>query len=188
MSNRLSRNTTISLLILWGLTLIACNGAGNKNKNEGKDGQAKGKEGNQPQHAKIGDEVSFNDSTWVVLSAEDKGNTIQSNNQFQKDAETTGKFVLVHFKVTNLSKKEQRIINIPKVIDSDGREFKHHDKQTFYIPKGSETMTNKALPASLPKEFYGVYEVPADAKGLRFQTRDLSSVISPDYKLVELGF
>jgi hypothetical protein len=40
----------------------------------------------------------------------------------------------------------------------------------------------------LTKKFYAVYEVPADAKVLRFQARDLTSVFSPDYELTDLRF
>ena len=139
--------------------------------------------------AKIGDEFSFNnDSTWVVVNAEDRGNSLKSNNQFQKDAQTNGKFIMVQFKVTNLTNKEERLLNGPKLIDSQGREFRNYDKQFFYIPKGAKTMSLEAIPAGIPREFYGVYEVPADANGFRFQARDLKSVFSPDYKLVDLGF
>lgn len=139
--------------------------------------------------AKIGDEISFdNDSTWVVLSAEDKGNSLTSNNQFVKDAQTDGKFILVRFKVSNLTNKEERLFSGPKLIDSKGREFKSYDKQSFFIPKGAKTMSLEAIPAGLPREFYAVYEVPADANGLRFQARDLKSAFRPDYKLVDLGF
>jgi hypothetical protein len=186
---------TVSMVLVCIAMFIACGGKGDKNKDGGGGGQAKdggSKDGGSKEAKagfKLGDEISFNDSKWVVMTAEDKGKTLTSNNQFQKDATSAdGKFILIQFKVTNLGNKEQRLINTPKVIDSKGREFKHMDKQAFYIPKDAKTMTLEALPASLSREFYGVYEVPADATGLKFQTRDLSSLISPDYKLVELGF
>ena len=178
-------------MLLFGIggvvLIIVLASAGSRGtKKEGNPDQTK--EGAKAS-AKIGDEIQFGgDSTWVVLAAEDKGTAITSNNPLQQDAQTTGRFILVHFKVTNLGKKEQRIVNTPKLIDSQQREFKNYDHQTFYIPKGGETMTGKAIPASLAKEFYAVYEVPPDAKGLRFQTRDLSSSFTPDFKLVDLGF
>jgi len=123
-----------------------------------------------------------------VLNAWDEGGTLRSNNQFQKDAQTAGKFIVIHFKVTNLGNKEQRIFDTPKLIDSQGREFGQYDGQAFYIPQGSKSMTFEALPASLTKEFHCVYEVPADAVGLRFQARDITSMFAPNYKLVDLGF
>jgi hypothetical protein len=186
----MTRILTISMVVLCAIMFIACAGKGDKDKNKGDGGEAKKGDGKDAKAGlKIGDEVSFKDSTWVVIKAEDKGKTLTSNNQFQKDATSSdGKFILIQFKVTNLGNKEQRLINTPKVIDSKGREFKHMDKQAFFIPKDAKTMTLEALPASLSREFYGIYEVPADATGLKFQTRDLSSLISPDYKLVDLGF
>lgn len=139
--------------------------------------------------AKIGEEVTFNnDSTWIVLNAENKGNFLKSNNMFQKDAQSDGKFIVVQFKVSNLTNKEERLFIGPKLIDSKGREFKHYDHESFYIPDGAKTMSLEAIPAGLPREFYAVFEVPADATGIRFQARDLKSVFSPDYKLVDMGF
>jgi hypothetical protein len=128
------------------------------------------------------------DSTWIVLNAENRGNSLTSNNQFQKNAQSDGKFIVVQFKVSNLTNKEERLFVGPKLIDSKGREFNHYDHDTFYIPKGKKTMSMEAVPAGLPREFYAVYEVPADASGLRFQARDLKSVFSPNYKLIDLGF
>lgn len=138
--------------------------------------------------AKIGDEVLLSDSKWLVLKAEDKGNTLMAVSRFSKDATTTGKFVLVHFKVTNLSNKEVQI-DKAVLVDSQGREFSTFGDQYKYLPKEAKKLDIfNPLPASVPKEFYGIYEVPADANGLRFRARDMRPFDSREYKLVELGF
>lgn len=197
MNKKFRRIATVCMLILAGVTLLACVDKNKKNKDGGdqpkaqEDGKAskddaKKKSGeNLP---KIGEEISFKDSKWTVVAAEEKGGFLKSNNQFQEDARTGGKFIVVQFKVTNLGKTEHRIISTPKLIDSQGREFKDYDNQTFFIPEGAKTMALEAIPAGLPRDFYAVYEVPGDATGLRFQARDLTSVFSPDFKLIDLGF
>lgn len=135
--------------------------------------------------AKIGDEVKFDDSTWVVLDAKLAGKTLKSNNQFQEDAKTEGKFVVVRFKVTNKTNKEERIMDQPKLVDSKGREFKHVDSQAFYVSPKAKTLGLEALPSSLAKEFSAVYEVAADSGGLQFQARALSAF--GDKTLVDLA-
>ena len=147
MSRRLGRILTVSLLILWGISLIACIGKDDKNQGQPQVVVQQNAPPPPPQNvqnnpatpwqvppqnaksvalAKIGDEISFNnDSTWVVLSAENKGNTLKSNNRkplqwwlmtnenkekflksskFLKDAETSGKFIVVRYRVCNLMK------------------------------------------------------------------------------------
>ncbi len=94
--------------------------------------------------------------------------------------------MLVHFKVKNLTNKEDRIMDQPKVIDSKGREFSPYDHQAFFVPKNAKTLSLEALPPSLAKEFWGVYEVAADSAGLSYQARALA--LGGDKKLVALGF
>lgn len=218
MNKKFRRLATIGMVIVIGITLLACTDKKGqqqqpqanqqppqpKQQPQAQDGQPDKEEAKKVVKkatdkkkeakkeiivAKIGEEVTFdNDSTWIVLDVDDRGNSLKSNNQFKKDAQTDGKFVIVKFKVSNLTNKEERLFAGPKLIDSQGRQFNHYDSQNFYIPKGAKTMSLEAIPAGLPREFYAIYEVPADANGFRFQTRDLKSVFSPDYKLIDLGF
>ena len=133
----------------------------------------------------IGEKITFNDSEWIVTDAQIKGKSMKSNNPFQEDATTEGKFVIVAYKVKNLSNKEERILDTPKIVDSQGREFREYDKGAFYIPENGKTLIMDALPSGLQKQFYAVYEVADDAKGFKFQARALS--INGDKKLLDLG-
>jgi len=136
--------------------------------------------------AKINDLVKLHDSEWVVLGAEDLGKTAVSNNRFQKDAQTEGRFIRVHFRVTNRTKKEERLlINVPVIVDSQGREFKHIDGESFYIPNGAKTLSMEALPPDIGKEFYEVYEVSAGASELKLRVSPIEA-LGPK-KLVDLG-
>lgn len=136
--------------------------------------------------AKIGDTVKFKDSEWTVIKAEDKGTTLKSNNQFQEAAKSDGgKFIVVAFKVKNLGQKEERILDHPKLKDSQGSEFGTIDMQSIYIPDGKKTMGLEALPSSLVKEFWAVYEVAGDSKGLQFMAREVA--MAGDTHPVDLG-
>lgn len=136
--------------------------------------------------AKIGDTVTFSDSVWSVTKAEDLGSTAKSNNQFQPALKSEGgKFIRVVMKVTNLEKKEERLFDPPKLADAQGREFRPVDMTVFYIPEGKKTLQLEAIPPSLPKEFWEVYEVAANSTGLRFMARELS--VAGSTQAIDLG-
>lgn len=126
--------------------------------------------------AKVGETVRFDDSTWTVVKAENLGSTVKSNNQFQPALKSDGgSFVRVVIKVTNLGKTEERLFQQPMLVDTQGREFKPVDMSIFYIPEGKKTLQLEAIPPSLPKEFWEVYEVAGDSAGLRFLARQLAA-------------
>jgi hypothetical protein len=135
--------------------------------------------------AKVGEEVDFKDSRWIVLDVESRGTIIQPNRLLEKPITTEGKYIQVHFKVTNTTNKEDRILDLPKLFDSQGREFRQIDRQAIYVPRGTNAMGLEALPAGVVKEFYGIYEVPTEARGLKFQARALSAF--GNKALVDLG-
>lgn len=135
--------------------------------------------------AKLGETITFDDSTWVVVSAKDAGQTLKSNNSFQKPAKTDGKYIMVNFKITNRTSKEERLLDGPKVVDAQGREFKHIDMEQFYVPKDAKTLMMEAIPAGMTREFWGVFEVPSDATQLKFQVRSLGLLSTK--RLVELA-
>lgn len=124
--------------------------------------------------AKMGDTVTFDDSTWTVTKFEVLGNHVKSGNQFIEDLKSEGgKFVRVTFKVTNLGNKEQRIFAEPKVKDSKAREFGQVDSMAMFLPKGKKSIQLEAIPPSIAKEFIGIYEIAGDSEGLQFMAREL---------------
>jgi hypothetical protein len=58
-------------------------------------------------------------------------------------------------------------------------------EEALYVGEGKKTMVLEQLPPSMPKEFWTIFEVPADATGFKFQLRSLGPL--PDKKLVDLG-
>lgn len=135
---------------------------------------------------KVGDTITFDDSEWVVLESVNKGSKIKSNNQFQENlVSEDGVYLMVKFKVKNLTNKEERILDTPKIKDDKGREFKDVDMQSFYLPEGAKTIGLEAIPASMSRTFYSIYEVAGDAQTVYFEARSLSAFAKK--KLVLLG-
>lgn len=135
--------------------------------------------------SKMGDTVTFDDSDWIVVDAKDLGKNLVSNLDPDDKKTTDGKFVQVHFKVTNKGKKEEMVLDPPKVLDDKGREFGPVDMQSFYVPKNAKTLALDSLPPSMQREYYTIIEVPADAKTLKFEIHGLG--MFGDKKTVDLG-
>jgi hypothetical protein len=134
---------------------------------------------------KIGDTVKFDDSECVVAAAEDTGSTLPGGGTFSSDKSTSGKFIIVKFRVTNTKNEEEAVIDTPKLVDSRGRKFEQMDDAQLYLPDGAAEMTLEQLPAGLTKTFYAIYEIPRDATGLSFEARSLG--FNPDYARVDIG-
>ncbi len=136
--------------------------------------------------AKMGEAVTFDDSEWTVIEAKDSGKTLKSNSEFnEEEKKTEGRFIQVHYKVTNKGKKEEMLLDRPKVVDDKGREFGPIDMESFYVPAKSKTIGLDTLQPSMPKEYWTVVEVPADAKSLKFQVHGFG--LLGDKKNVDIG-
>jgi hypothetical protein len=131
--------------------------------------------------------VVFHDSTWVVLEAKNMGSVLKPRNSFGEEAKTEGVFILVKYQVVNTTKVEKRIIVEPVLVDSSLREFKTYDKQKSYFPVEGETITFEALPASITRTYYGIYEVAKDSKEIVFRARSLET-LTQDFKNIPLAF
>jgi len=120
--------------------------------------------------AKLGTPVSFADSEWIVIEARDAGKELKSNSEFNEETKiTTGRFIQVHYKVTNKGSKEEMLLDRPKVVDGKGRQFGPVDMETFYVPKKAKSIGLDTLQPSIPKEYWTVIEVAADARDLSFR-------------------
>jgi len=119
----------------------------------------------------VGADVKIGDITWKVLSAKDAGNVIKSNNQFIKDATTSGTFIVARYQVTNGGSKEV-FYQAPDLLDSAKRKFGSSTDVYFFIPDDERCFLQKLNPG-ITKTCQAAYEVPADAKGLTAQITGL---------------
>ena len=137
----------------------------------------------EPADAKVGEVVTFDDSQWTVVKAMPVGDTLNGLSEVKK---TTGKFVKVEFTVTNKSKQSESILDHPKLIDDQSREFSPLDSQSLFMDEQENSITLETLSPDMMQRFFALYEVPADAKGLRFETRALAAL--GERRKVALGF
>ena len=72
---------------------------------------------------KLGTATTVGDAEWTVIDIVNRGATMKANESYEKDAVTTGTFIQVHFKIANKSKKEGVMGDVPKLVDTTGREF-----------------------------------------------------------------
>jgi predicted lipoprotein with Yx(FWY)xxD motif len=126
-------------------------------------------------------------ATWTVLAAKSLGNTLPATmSRTGKARTTTGKFVQVDFALDN---KGDRIYNtgsiIPTIVDSKNGEFKPMDGYYDYVQQGQDFLNVDLLPTR-PKSFIIIYEVPADATGLRLKVSDFS-INGSNTALISLG-
>ncbi len=136
--------------------------------------------------AAVGDTVKFKDSEWVVIEARDLGQKL-GGGVFTKPKATEGKFIYIRFKVTNTTNKEETILFTPGIQDSKGRRYEEMDDTEFYLKDNEKSMTMEQLPASLPKTFSCIFEVPIDATGIKFLARDFAA-FGKQEKAISLGF
>lgn len=117
--------------------------------------------------AAVGSDVTVGGVVWKITKAEDRGKEIKG--EFTS-AKTTARFVWVEGTVTNKG-TEQISISGPKVKDSTGREFETSSDAIMVIPNDKSCVLENANPG-ISKECIWVYEVPADATGLKLQAGD----------------
>lgn len=155
---------------------------GDKDDDDKKDDKKK----DETTVAKLNDKVEFDDSAWIVTEAKDLGKELKAPNSFVKPKKTEGHFVLVKFKITNKGKKEANILEHPKVVDSKSREFGNFDEQMMYLPEDMKSIFLESLQPDVTKSFAAIYELPEDAKGLKFQAKELE-LFGSKKALIDLG-
>lgn len=126
--------------------------------------------------------VEFDDSTWMVTSAEDKGQELKADNEFIQPITTTGRFIQVGATV-KATGSDNVMVSAPKIVDSQGREFDSSSDAIMVLPAGSACVLEQINPG-IEKSCTWVYEVPADAAGLLLR---IAPSMFGDTKDVNLG-
>jgi hypothetical protein len=121
---------------------------------------------------KLGSAITVGDAEWTVLDIVNRGTAMKANESFEKDAATTGTFVQVRFKVTNKSKKEGVMGEIPKLVDGTGREFGTFESASSFRPKDTNGVFLDKVQPSMTKEFTEIYELPAGVTSVSLKAHD----------------
>ena len=158
-----------AMLVLLG-ALVACKGSSSSSSSS----------------PKINDTVTFDDSEWVVLEAKDAGKTLKSTSAInEEEKKADGRFIEVHYKVTNKSKKEEMLLEKPKIVDDKNREYEPIEMEGFYVPPNTKTINFDTLQPNTPKDYWTIIQVPPDAKNLKFQVQGFSML--NDKKKIDLN-
>jgi hypothetical protein len=132
----------------------------------------------------VGEDVRVDEVRWKILEAADLGKTLKSTNQFVKDKNTAGRFVKVRFELENLSKDMLTFAGLD-LVDDQGRTFKASGDAFQFIPN-EEACVLENLNPNVAKSCTAIYEVPANATGLKAQAGDLK-ILGNKTELIDLG-
>lgn len=132
----------------------------------------------------VGEDVQVDQVRWKILEASDLGNTLKGKNEFVKDKTTSGRFVQVRFELENLSKDMLSFAGLD-LLDDQGRTFKPSSDAFQFIPT-EEACVLENLNPNVAKSCTAIYEVPANAAGLKAQVTDLK-IVGDASSLVDLG-
>ncbi len=132
-------------------------------KNEGKEEAAKVFKVGQP--AKSGDVV------WTVTKATKKNKLTAEN---MDPLTPGGVFVIVDLQVKNNGKEAKTVdTSVIHLVDNQGREFQASSDAIMYIPQRQNLFLRQINPG-LQAKGQAVFDVPTDAKSLRFKAGDLT--------------
>jgi hypothetical protein len=137
-----------------------------------------------PKAMAIGDDVLVDEMRWKILSAEDLGNTLKSDNTYIKDLKTSGRFVKVRFEMENRSKHLLSYAGLD-LVDSQDRSFKNANNALQFIPQ-DELCVFENLNPNIVKTCTVIYEIPANASRLHAEVTGLTFLGSAK-ELVDLG-
>ena len=134
---------------------------------------------------KLGTPITVGDAEWTVIDIVNRGSTMKANESYEKDAVTTGTFIQVHFKIANKSKKEGVMGDVPKLVDTTGREFGTIETASSFRPKDTNGVFLDKLQPSATKEFTEIYELPAGVTSVSMKAHDFGLFGSD--KTIDLG-
>jgi hypothetical protein len=176
-----------ALVIFLILLALAC---GNSNSGGGSASSGNQQEPEQEAPAeeaktfKVGEDVQVGEVRWKFLEVEDLGKELKSDNQFIDAKTTSGKFVRVRFEVENQGTESASYAGVD-LVDGKGRTFKPYDERFSFVPEGEGCVLEQLNP-NLVKTCTEIFELPADATGLKVVAGDLQ-MFGTDEAQVDLG-
>jgi len=132
--------------------------------------------------AKLNEDIQVGDVKWKVIKAW----TASQLSDYSGAVKPAGKFLVVNVVVENLGKDMKTVSNL-KVVDDKGREFTSYSKSFVFQNLGADSLYILSnINPNVPLTFADVYEIPADAQGLKLEVGDLS-LLGNGEGLVDLG-
>ena len=175
----MNRKTWFHLAVLPVFALLA---VGSSSPKKGADDKAST---TTTTSGKLGAATTIGDSEWTVVDIVNRGTTMKANESYEKDAVTTGAFIQVHFRIANKSKKEGVMGDVPKLVDTTGREFGTIENASSFRPKDTNGVFLDKLQPSATKDFTEIYELPAGVTTVSLKAHDFGLFGSD--KTIDLG-
>lgn len=132
----------------------------------------------------VGQDVQVGAVRWKFLEAVDLGKELKTDNQFIEAKQTSGKFVQVRFEIENQGTEAKSYAGI-ELVDSKGRTFKRYGEAIGFIEQ-AELCILEQLNPNISKTCTEIFEVPADAAGIKASIGDLE-LFGSDEAQVDLG-
>jgi hypothetical protein len=141
----------------------------------------------EPTQPGIGQDVIVDDEVrWQVVTFDEMGNTLASENILGSDIATSGRYVRVTAETENLT-NEAHFIDAAIIIDDQGREFEHIGAMAAIsqIPENEHCALREANP-SVPLRCTWFYEVPAQATGLTLAVKNYAAFLGGGQAFIAL--
>lgn len=136
----------------------------------------------------VKDDVRVGDVRWKVTEVKNYGNTLKGSESriptFSKSRTTGGKFVKITVEVENLG-NEMKSASTLNIVDDKDREFIPSTNVFEWLPEDNMFILSNLNP-NVPKTFSAIYEIPADASGLKLKVGDLELLKNNSAK-IDLG-
>lgn len=138
-----------------------------------------------PEAFTIGQDVIVGEIRWKILEAKELGQELKSDNQFIDAKTTSGKFILVRLEVENRKTEAATYAGI-NAVDDKGRTFEVYSEKFGFVDE-KESCIFEQLNPNITKVYSEIFELPADAKGIRVGVGDLE-LFGGDEALIDVGF
>ena len=137
----------------------------------------------------VNQDVRVGDVRWKLLSARDRGSVLKASESryatIASDKTTPGHYVEIAMEVENLGTDMKTVTDV-KLVDSKSREFTSSSDTSEWVPEGKDLFILSNLNPNVPQQFMAIYEVPADASGLKVEVGDLG-LFSNKKAMINLG-
>jgi len=137
----------------------------------------------------INQDVKVGEVRWKLISIKDRDNILKASESryptIAKDKTTIGKFIEITMEVENLGTEMKSVSNLD-IIDNKNRKFIAASDVSEWIPEDKEMFLLSNLNPNMPQQFTDIYEIPADAIGLKVKVGDLS-LWGNEKALISLG-
>lgn len=133
----------------------------------------------------IGQMVSVGRLNWQVTKVTVLGQRIESGNQFVAALVTSGQFIDIRYYVENTGNDPIYGAGDLRIIDDKGRTFQPARVLDIFIDEPCNTSVS--LNPGLSTTCEAIYDMPADAKGLKLEVTGRDGILQDTIALIDLG-